>query len=147
MGGLAVIRNTLLTIMMAAWALMPVMAADDGPSLQVIMQGLRDDLIVVTDGLLSGNLDQVITGATAIAEHPRIPPDEVQRVAADLGPEMAAFKQFDLAVHDAAVEIGAAAGEGDQDAAHAAYRRMLDGCFACHAGYKERVSAVLRQAP
>lgn len=56
---------------------------------------------------------------------------------------MAAFKQIDTSVHDLSLSISEAAEEKDRDRAIAEYQRMLTGCFACHAAYKDRVGTVL----
>jgi len=61
----------------------------------------------------------------------------------ELGPEMAAFKQLDILVHDVSLEIGAAAKALDRCAAISSYQRMIEGCFDCHSTYKERVAAAL----
>lgn len=118
--------------------------SDETTTLQTIMQGLRDNLVEISDGLLTDDFELVERGATAIANHPRIPPGQVQLVAKELGQEMPAFKQFDTRVHDLAVEIGAAASSGDRATAIAGYQNMVDGCFACHITYKDRVAGVLR---
>lgn len=119
--------------------------ADEPTTLQQIMQDLSDNLVVISDGLLSHDLELVVNGAKGIAEHPRIPPEQVQLIAKELGPEMPVFKQFDVSVHNLAVEIGAAASAGDQEAAVSGFHRLVDGCLACHDAYKDRVAAVLRQ--
>ena len=116
------------------------------PNLKIIMQGLRDDVVEVTDGLLTDDFSKVAHGAVRIANHAPIPSDQVQLVAAELGTEMAAFKQIDTLVHDLSLSIAAAAEEKDRDKAIADYQRMLTGCFACHAAYKDRVGAVLSAA-
>lgn len=117
--------------------------AGEPTTLQTIMQGLRDNLVEISDGLLTDDLERVEQGATAIANHPAIPPDQVQRVAKELGHEMPAFKQFDTRVHDLAVEISAAAKSEDRAAAISGFQAMVDGCFGCHAVYKDRVAGVL----
>ncbi|MDH3439946.1 MAG: hypothetical protein OEM63_04275 [Gammaproteobacteria bacterium] len=119
---------------------------NEAADLKVIMQELRNSLTDITDGLLLDDFEQIERGAIAIAEHPQIPPAQVQRVAAELGPEMAAFKQLDTLVHDLSLEINAAAKAQDRDAALSGYLRMMEGCMACHSGYKERVAAVLSEA-
>ncbi len=121
-----------------------VAQAGEPITLQTIMQGLRDNLIEVSDGLLMDDFELVDQGATAIANHPRIPPEQVQLVAKELGQEMPAFKQFDTRVHDLAVQISAAARKGDRAAAISGFQEMVDGCFACHVSYKDRVAGVLR---
>ena len=121
-----------------------VAPAGEPTALQQIMQDLSDNLIEISDGLLTHDLTLVVSGAKAIAEHPRIPPEQVQLVARELGAEMPAFKQFDARVHNLAVEIGAAASAGDREAAVSGFHRLVDGCLACHDAYKDRVSAVLK---
>jgi hypothetical protein len=118
-----------------------VVAAE--PDLRGIMQGLRTNVVEIADGLLMDDFAMVSNGAKGIANHPRIPPDQVQRVAAELGPEMAAFKQFDMSVHDLSLEIATAAELEDRERAISAFQNMLSGCFGCHTAYKDRVSATL----
>ena len=112
-------------------------------NLKEIMQGLRNDLVAITDGLLVDDFEKIAQGADAIAGHPQIPPGQVKLVAAELGSEMATFKQLDTLVHDLSLEISAAAGTHDRDGVVSAYQRMLEGCLACHSTYKDRVAAVL----
>ena len=140
-------RKRITGFVSLAFILVPAIApADEATTLKEIMQGLRDNLVDISDGLLTDDFEQVARGAIAIAEHPRIPAAQVQRVAAELGPEMAAFKQLDTHVHNLSLEISAAARAFDRGAAIAGLQRMIDGCFACHDAYKERVAAVLGQA-
>ena len=114
-------------------------------ALQKIMQDLSDNLIEISDGLLNHDLELTAKGAKAIAEHPQIPPEQVQMVAKELGAEMPVFKQFDVRVHNLAVEINAAATAGDREAAVAGFHRLVDGCLACHDAYKDRVAAALKE--
>jgi len=116
-------------------------------SLKEIMQGLRNNVVDISDGLLTDDFELVARGAIAISEHPRIPAAQVQLVAQELGPEMPAFKQIDTVVHDLSLEIHAAADAHDSGAAVTAYQQMIKGCLACHAAYKERVAAALQEVP
>ena len=122
-----------------------VMATAAEPDLKGIMQGLRDDVVAIADGLLIDDLKSVADAATRIANQARIPAEQVQLVAAELGSEMATFKQFDVSVHDLSLSIAAAAEKGDRDRAIADYQSMMSGCLACHAAYKERVAVVLSE--
>lgn len=141
-------RKRLIRAAALMLTLAPMVAmTDDASSLKDIMQGLRNNLIEISDGLLTDDFKLVAQGASSIAEHPKIPAAQVQLVAADLGPEMAAFKQLDNLVHDLSLEIVAAAKALDRDAAISNYQRMIEGCLDCHGTYKERVAAVLRPAP
>ena len=129
-------------------ALVPMVALTDGAtSLKEIMQGLRDNLIEISDGLLTDDFELIAKGATSISEHPKIPAAQVQLVAAELGPEMAVFKQLDTIVHDLSLDIGIAAKALDRDAVNSSYQRMIDGCFNCHHKYEERLAAVLKPEP
>ena len=136
--------TALLTTATALLLLPPLALTDESTTLQTIMQGLRDNLVEIADGLLTDDLELVERGATGIAAHPSIPPEQVQLVARELGEEMPAFKQFDMLVHDLAVEIGAAAKAGDKTAAIDKFQGMIDGCLGCHSAYKDRVANVLR---
>ena len=133
--------STLLVLLLVP----SVALAEETTTLQIIMQGLRDNLVEITDGLLTDDFELVERGASAIASHPRIPPAQVQLVAAELGKEMPVFKQFDTRVHDLAVQISTAAKNGDSTAAISAFEDMIDGCFGCHSVYKDRVADVLRE--
>ena len=142
------IRKKLLGLAGLALVLLPAITlSSEATSLKDIMQGLRNDLVEIADGLLMDDFEQVARGAIAIAEHPRIPADQVQLVAQELGPEMPAFKQIDTVVHDLSLKIHAAAEAHDRDAAITAYQQMIEGCFGCHAAYKERVALVLQEVP
>lgn len=116
------------------------------PDLKEIMQGLRNNTVSILDALLIDDFDAVAVAANEIAHHPGIPPAQVQLVAKELGAEMPAFKQFDQQVHDLSLSILAAAKQQDRARAVADYQHMLNGCLACHAAYKERVSKVLSAA-
>ncbi len=127
-----------------ALTLTPVVASsDEVTTLKEIMQGLNNNLAEITDGLLTDDFELIARGATGIAEHPRIPPEQVQLVVRELGEEMAAFKQFDMRVHDLSLEIRDAAESRERDAVISGYRQLMDGCLACHGAYKERVAAAL----
>ena len=123
-----------------------VSLTSEGSELKEIMQGLRNDLVDISDGLLMDDFEQIARGATAIAQHPQIPSEQVQLVAAELGPEMAAFKQLDNLVHDLSVEISAAAALVDRDAVISGYQGLIEACLACHSTYIKRVASVLGQA-
>jgi len=127
-------------VLILATTIVAIAAADD---LKEIMQGLRMDTNAISEGLLTDDFEKVLVGANNIANHAKIPPDQIQLVAAELGAEMPAFKQMDILVHDLSLEIAAAAKEEDRARAITDYHRMLNGCFDCHAAYKTRVAAVL----
>ena len=121
-----------------------VALANEPTTLQKIMLELSENLIEISDGLLTDDLELTAKGAKAIAEHPPIPSEQVLLVAKELGPEMPVFKQFDVHVHNLALEINAFATAGDREAAVTGFHRLVDGCLACHDAYKDRVAAVLK---
>ena len=136
----------LVRLVIVALLLIPtIVLTDETTALQEIMQGLRDNVVEISDGLLTDDYALVARGAMAIAEHPQIPPEQVQLVAQELGSEMPVFKQFDVRVHDLSLEISAAAEAGDRATAIIGFQQMIEGCFACHAAYKDRVAAVLKK--
>ena len=124
---------------------LPVTAVTGEATLKEIMQELRRNFLEVSDGFLLEDFDRVADGALAIAEHPRIPREQIERVANELGPEMPVFKNFDVQVHELSLEIYKAAKDRDRAAAIAAYQGMVAACFDCHAAYRERVAAALAQ--
>jgi cytochrome c556 len=113
------------------------------PNLKEIMQSLRDNVFIIADGMFIDDMDLVARGAAGIAHHPSIPGEQVQRVAAELGPEMPAFKQFDIRVHDLSLSIIAAAKSQDRERISADFQQLINGCLACHTSYKDRVANVL----
>ena len=139
-------RTTSLLAAILILVIVPTSAmTSDAPTLKTIMQGLRDNLVEISDGLLIDDFERVAHGAKAIAEHPKIPKTQVQLVAAELGAEMAAFKQLDTLVHDLSLEISAAAEALDRHAAISSYQRMIEGCLDCHSMYRARVAAALKR--
>ncbi len=114
--------------------------------LKQIMQGLRNDTVLILDALLIDDFDSVIEASARIADHPHIPASQISLVAAELGAEMAVFKQIDSQVHDLSLSINSAAHEKDRNQAIADYLQMLNGCMACHASFRNRIAMVLNPA-
>ena len=139
------LKKRLLLITALAIVALPGTAVTSDTTLKTIMQEMRLNFLNISDGFLLDDFDKIAEGALAIAEHPRIPPEQVQRVADELGAEMPVFKNFDVQVHELSLEIYKAAKERDRAAAVTAYQGMVAACFACHAAYRERVAAVLAE--
>jgi hypothetical protein len=114
--------------------------------LKTIMQGLRNDTSMVFDGLLIDDYDAIASATAKIADHPEIPPEQVTLISAELGTEMAAFKQFDTLVHDLSLAIQSAALENDRSRAITVYQQMTSACLACHASFRQRLATVLNPA-
>jgi hypothetical protein len=139
------LKNAPLLVTCFAIVALPAAAVSGETTLKSIMQELRQNFVLVSDGFLLDEFDKVAEGALAIAEHPSIPPEQVARVADELGAELPVFKNFDVQVHELSLEIYKAANDRDREAAVAAYHGMVAACFACHAAYRERVAAALRE--
>ena len=126
--------------------LLPIVggADSDAPSdLKQIMQALRDDSVLILNGLLVDDFDMVAEAAAQIADHPQIPAKQIALVAAELGEEMGAFKQYDTIVHDLSLAIRSAALENNRSRAITNYQQMINNCLACHSSYRQRVADVL----
>jgi len=139
------LKKKLLLIATLAVVAPPVTGLADDMTLKAIMQEMRLNFLDISDGFLLDDFDKIADGAIAIAEHPRIPPDQIERVATELGAEMPVFKNFDVQVHELSLEVYKAAREQDRAAAVAAYQGMVAACFDCHAAYRERVATVLNE--
>lgn len=137
-------RSFAIAMLTFALVIAPGVASlEDTLTLKQIMQGLRDDYVKIADGLLTDDFDLVAAGASAIANHPKIPAQQVQLVAAELGQEMPSFKRLDMRVHDLSLDIRDAAEVADRDKALRSYQEMTEGCVACHSAYKKRVARAL----
>jgi len=139
------LNKKLILITALAVVALPGTAVTSDTTLKTIMQEMRLNFLDISDGFLLDDFEKIAEGALAIAEHPRIPPEQVQRVAGELGAEMPVFKNFDVQVHELSLEIYKAAKDRDRAAAVTAYQGMVAACFACHAAYRERVAAVLNE--
>lgn len=124
---------------------LPVTGMTGDTSLKAIMQAMRLNFIDISDGFLLDDFNKIADGALAIAEHPRIPPEQVEQVANELGAEMPVFKNFDVQVHELSLELYKTATDRDRAAAVEAYQGMVAACFDCHAAYRERVAAALSE--
>ena len=138
-------KNRLAFVAILAIIAIPVTGITGDTSLKTIMQEMRRNFLDVSDGFLLDDYNRIAEGALAIAEHPRIPPQQVERVAAELGAEMPVFRNFDVQVHELSLELYKAAKEKDRAAAVVAYQGMVVACFDCHAAYRERIAAVLTE--
>ncbi len=137
------LTKKLLLIAALAVTAFPGMAVTGDLTLKAIMQEMRLNFLDISDGFLLDDFNKIAEAALAIAEHPRIPPEQVERVAAELGAEMPVFKNFDVQVHELSLEIYKAAKDRDRATAVTAYQGMVAACFDCHAAYRTRVAAIL----
>ena len=139
-------RYLLCALSLCAVATVAVGQQESATSLKMIMKGLRNDSVLIMDAMLVDDFATVAEAAARISDHPRIPPEQVSLVAAELGSEMAAFKQFDTLVHDLAVSLRESAEEADRVRVQETFEDMIAGCLGCHAAYRQRVMSVLAGA-
>ena len=122
--------------------------------LKTIMRQLAQDMDALNAALWARDFGALARAATAIAEHPRVSPEEKARVQAVLGSDFAAFAAADRRVHDAAVRTAEAARAPSSDQVLSELSSLQAGCVACHDAFQDRlrVSAsaeapALRDAP
>jgi hypothetical protein len=111
--------------------------------LRSLMTGLSIEMQRIQAGLWLEDFLMIEEGARAIAQHPRITPEEIQAIRQALGDEFEAFVQFDVRVHDEALEVAKAAEGKNLALILRHYSRIQQGCLACHAGYRVRVQKAL----
>lgn len=75
--------------------------------------------------------------ARAIAEHPRPPAEERQRIMAFAGDRRAEFQQADHAAHEAAATLADVADAGDGREVIRAFADLQASCLACHASFRD----------
>lgn len=118
---------------------LPAGATDSIAPLLVIMQRLERDVQDLHHGVWLGDLELVAASAREIANHPNVPADEREAIAALLGDEFGAFAALDREVHDIAVTIADSATGWSPERVLAPWDRMARACLACHAQYRDRL--------
>lgn len=146
-GALAVSLSLLLigtTLLSPPRPAAPPAAADtiDTKRLRLLMVGLAQDMARINTGIWHEDFDLVQQGASSIANHPRIPPDQIAKIKKALGQEFQNFVRFDKAVHGTATELVNAAEARDWSGVLTKQTELRDGCFGCHTAYRERLRPV-----
>lgn len=111
--------------------------------LRLLMVGLAQDMARINTGLWHEDYDLMRQGGAAIANHPKIPPEQMAQIKKALGNEFNAFVQFDQTVHKTAAELAEAAADHDLSRVLDAYTRIRNGCMGCHTTYRDRLRPVL----
>jgi len=109
------------------------------PGLYTIMIDLQGEMARISRGVWSESLDTVAAGGRAVANHPRVPPSEFERISSVLSSEMNRFREMDVRVHDLAVRLAEEAEEGDLDAAVSTDIELRRACVACHSEFRDRL--------
>jgi cytochrome c556 len=115
----------------------------DTKRLRLLMVGLAQDMSRISTGLWHEDADLVQEGASSIANHPRIPPDQIAKIKKALGEEFKNFVRYDKDVHDTATELVRAAEARDWSGILTKQTELRDGCVGCHTAYRERLRPVL----
>ncbi|MGM0554027.1 MAG: cytochrome c [Pseudomonadota bacterium] len=108
-----------------------------------IMKDLANDMNQVQSGLFVEDFDTVIEAAEAIADHPKPPSGERQRVMAVVGPRVSEFRTLDQQVHETANGLADAARDQDLDQSIRYHGRLVNACTACHSAFRDEVVSAL----
>ena len=114
-------------------------AGEEGQALLPIMQRLGSEMTALTHALMTDDHETVRRSAAAIAEHAPISAEEVERIHAELGPDMARFEAVDESVHVASVRLHEAARARRLDEVVQRLGEVQRGCVSCHVQFRERL--------
>jgi len=125
------------------------MATAEGEALPLrpIMQRLAAEMAVFTQALWLENYDEMTARAAAMAEHPHIAADELQRIERVLGADLGGFEAADEAVHTALVGLQEAAESRQLDVVLDRLGEVQRGCMSCHTQFRERLRTDTVAAP
>ena len=114
-------------------------ADGEGQTLLPIMQRLGSEMTALTYALMTDDYATVERSAAAIAEHAPISAEELERIHAVLGSDMARFEAVDESVHVASVRLHEAARARQLDAVVQRLGEVQRGCVSCHVQFRERL--------
>lgn len=115
----------------------------DTKPLRLLMVGLAQDMARINTGIWHEDYDLIREGASSIANHPKIPPDQIATIRKTLDAEFQNFVRYDKAVHNTATELVSAAEARNWSDVLSAQTQLRDGCVGCHTAYRERLRPVL----
>ncbi|HSJ65608.1 MAG TPA: cytochrome c [Gemmatimonadaceae bacterium] len=108
-------------------------------ALRPIMVGLGAAMGTLTTALWIEDYETMTRSAAEIADHAHISSEELARIQAALGREMADFETIDGQVHDAAVRLHEAADARQLDSILVRLAAVQRGCVACHERFRDRL--------
>ena len=114
-------------------------AGEGGQAVLPIMQRLGSEMTALTHALMTDDYATVERSAAAIAEHAPISAEELERIHAVLGSDMARFEAVDESVHVASVRLHEAARARQLDAVVQRLGEVQRGCVSCHVQFRERL--------
>jgi len=106
------------------------------------MVRLAQDMARINAGIWHEDYDLIREGASSIANHPKIPPDQIAKIKKTLGTDVQNFVRYDKAVHSTATELVSAAEARDWSGVLSKYTEIGDGCVGCHTAYRARLRSV-----
>jgi cytochrome c556 len=115
----------------------------DTKQLRLLMVGLAQDMARINTGIWHEDFDLIRQGAANIANHPKIPPEQITIIKKTLGTEFQNFVAFDKTVHSTAGELVSAAEARNWSGVLDNYTQIRDGCVGCHTAYRDRLQPVL----
>lgn len=113
--------------------------AQDAQTLRTIMQGLTADMQAFAQALYVGDSVTMVARAASMAGHANILPEDLRRIQATLGSDMAAFNAADERVNLDAQRLHELALAGQLDAAARQVGAVSQGCVACHTQFREKL--------
>jgi len=116
-------------------------AQADAGALKAVMAGIAADMDSVHAGIWVEDLAQVERAATSIAGHPHVSAAERTRIQQILGADFQDFVAGDKRVHDAAVNVAAAAAANAMADVLPALGELESGCVSCHSGFRARLKS------
>lgn len=111
----------------------------EGQTLRTIMQQLSVEMAGLSQALWMEDYTAMTRHAMAIAEHPHMLPEEIDRIAGTLGAEMPAFEAADEAVHESAVQLHEAVEGQRLDELVSTLGEVQEGCVSCHTRFRDRL--------
>jgi len=112
---------------------------DSLPLLPIMLQ-MEVDMSGLMQALWREDYEQVSAHAAAVAGHPGVSAQELDRIKTELGPEMGEFVAADEAVHQASVDLHEAADARELNRLLEKLAEVQRGCVDCHSRFRERLS-------
>jgi hypothetical protein len=125
----------------------PASSETDAPlvlPLKEIMQGLERDLNDLAHGIWIEDHGTAVAAARRIADHPRVPPEQMAAIQASLLDEFPGFVREDAGVHNAAAAFAEASPSSlATEEVFTVFLQIQQGCRSCHLSFRVRVSEAL----
>jgi hypothetical protein len=131
-------RSGLAAVVLIAGLALPAAAA---PSLKQIMAHLGQAMAKVNDAIWTEDYATIAKYGGHIGGHAEVTPQQRQQIMQILGKDMAQFKAYDHAAHEASMAMAAAARNKDMAGVLQHYGKAQQSCVACHSAFRGRLTA------